>query len=49
MDEMSLGDESDAEPMSTDMLEYICDKSQYHQSINSRDAPYNTYDCIRKR
>ena len=39
-DAISSGDESDAEPMSTDMLEYICDGSQSRLSINSREARY---------
>ena len=38
MDAMSSGNESDNEPMSTEMLEDICDGSQSHPSINSRDA-----------
>ena len=36
MDEMSPGDESDAEPMPMNMLEEISDGSQYHKSINRR-------------
>ena len=35
---MSSGYESDAEPMSTDMLEDIRDGSQSHLSINSNSA-----------
>ena len=35
---VSLGDEYDAGPMSTDMLEDICDSSQFHLSINRREA-----------
>ena len=34
MDTISSGDESDAEPVSTDMLENICEGSQYHPRIN---------------
>ena len=34
--EMSSGDESDAEPMSTYMLEDICDGIKSHTSINRR-------------
>ena len=33
---MSSVNESDAEPMSTDMLEDICGRRQYHTSINRR-------------
>ena len=36
MDVMSSGDESDAEPMSTDMLEYIRGRSQPHLIIDRR-------------
>ena len=35
MDEISSGDESYSEPVSTDMLEYICDGIQSHPIINS--------------
>ena len=38
IDMMSSVDESDDEPMSTDMLEDICDGSQYHPSVNTREA-----------
>ena len=40
MDVMSSGDESDSEPISTAMLEDICDGSQSHPSINRREARY---------
>ena len=46
MDAMSSGDESDAEPMSTDMLEDICYGSKYHPSINRRDARCKIHNCI---
>ena len=48
MDEMMLGNESDAEPISTYMLEYICDRSQYHPSINRIEARYNMHDHIKE-
>ena len=38
MDDMSLDDESDAEPTSMDMLEYFSDRNQYHISINRIEA-----------
>ena len=38
MDAMSSGDESDAEPMYTEMLEDIRDDSQSHPSVNRREA-----------
>ena len=40
MDVMSSGDESDAEYMSTDMLEDICGVSQSHPSVNRREERY---------
>ena len=49
MDEMSLGDESDAEPMPTDMLEEIPVRIQSHLSINRRVAYYRICYCIKKR
>ena len=36
MDAISSGEESDAEPMYTNMLEYINDGIQSHPSTNSR-------------
>ena len=44
MDTMSSYDESDAETMSTDMLEYICDGSQSHPIVNRREARYKIHD-----
>ena len=38
MDAMSSSDESDAEPMSTDMLEDIRDVSQSRAIINRRES-----------
>ena len=35
MDEMDSGDESEDEPMSTEMLENIHDRIQSHPSVNS--------------
>ena len=43
---MSLGDESDDEPMSTDMLEDIRYGSKYHPTI--REAWYKICDCIKR-
>ena len=34
---MDSGDESDHDPISTEMLEDICDGSQSHQKINGRE------------
>ena len=48
MDVMSSDDDNDAEPISTDMLEDICDGSQFHTSINSREACYNICDSFKQ-
>ena len=48
MDEISSGDEYDAEPMSRDMLEDISGGIQYHPSINRREARYKIRDLIKK-
>ena len=40
MDAVSSGNESDAEPFSTDMLEDIFDGSQSHPIINRIEAGY---------
>ena len=45
---MSSGDESDAESMSTDMLEDICDGSQSHPLINRREERYKICDWIKQ-
>ena len=46
MDVMSSGDEYDDEPMSTDMLEDICDRSQSCPIINRREAQYKISNII---
>ena len=45
---MSSGNGSDSEPMYTDMLEDICDRSQSHMIINRRDASYKIGDNLNK-
>ena len=45
---MSSSDESDAEPMSTDMLEDIRDDNQSHMIINRREVRYRIRDCIKQ-
>ena len=45
---MSSGDESYAEPMSTYMLEDICNGSQSHPSKNRRAARYKIRDGIKR-
>ena len=48
MDAISSGDESDAEPMSMEMLEDICDGIQSHIIINRREACYKICDRIKR-
>ena len=48
MDAISLGDESDAEPMSTYMLEDIRDFGQPNLSVNRRETRYKICDCIKQ-
>ena len=47
--EMSSGDESYAEPITTYMLEDICDVIQYHLSINRGEVLYNIFYRIKQR
>ena len=44
MDALISGDDYDAEPMSTDMLEDIRDGSQSHPGINRRETRYKIFD-----
>ena len=46
---MQSGDESDDEPMPTDMSEDIRDGSQSHPSMNMREAHYNIHDIFEQR
>ena len=46
---MSSGDESDAELISTDMLEDIRDVSQSHPIINRREALYKIRGHFKQR
>ena len=46
---MSSGDESDAEPISTDMLEYIYELRQSHPRINRIEARYKIRDRMNQR
>ena len=48
MDLMSSSDEYDAKPMSTDMIEYICDRSQSRPSIHRREVCYRKRDCLKQ-
>ena len=49
MDVMDSGDESDDESISTEILEYIRNISEYHTNINRREARYKIRDCIKQR
>ena len=49
IDVMDSGYESDNEPISTDMLEDICDGSKSHMSVNRREARYRIHDLIKRR
>ena len=49
MNEMDSGDESDDGPISTEMLEDICDGRQSHPSVNRREACYKIRDRIEQR
>ena len=42
-------DESEDEPMSTEMLEYIPGGSQSHPSVNRRESRYKICDRIKQR
>ena len=46
---MSSGDYSDDEPLSTNMLEEICDGSQSHPIINRREEGYNVKNNFKRR
>ena len=48
MDALDSGDESDDEPMYTDMLEDIHEGSKSHPDVNMIDARYKICDCIKK-
>ena len=48
MDAMGSGDKSEDEPMSTEVLEEICDGSQSHPSVNRREASYKIRDRIKQ-
>ena len=45
---MDLGDESEDEPMSTEILEDIRDGGKSDPSVNRREAGYKIRDCIKK-
>ena len=49
MDAIDSGDESEYEPISTEMLEDIRDGSKSHRSVNRRDTCCNRRDHIKQR
>ena len=48
MDVISSGDQSDDEPMSTNMLDDICEGCQFPPSVNWREAYYKIRDYIKQ-
>ena len=49
MDAINSDDESDHDPISTEMLEDIRDGSQTHPNVNKREARFKIRDRIRQR
>ena len=49
IDAKDSGDESDNNPIYTEMLEDICDRSQYHPNVNRREAHYKIRDRFNQR
>ena len=49
MDAILSGDEYDAQPISTYILDNIPDSSQSRQSINRREARYKIRDSFKQR
>ena len=49
MDAMYSSNKSDDDPISTEMLEDIRDRSQYHPNVNRREARYKIRDRINQR
>ena len=49
MDAINSGDESDHDPISTEMLEDIRYGSQTHPNVNRREERYKIRDSIRQR
>ena len=49
MDALDCDDESDDEPMSTEMLEDIRDVSQSHTNVNRIEARYKIRDLSKQR
>ena len=49
IDVIDSGNESDDEPMSTEMLEDIIDGSKSHTSVNRREAHYKIHHRVKQR
>ena len=49
MEDLNSGDESDHDLISTDILEYIRERSHTHTNVNRREARYKIRDRIRQR
>ena len=49
MDAMYSVNESDHDLISTEMVEDICERIQYHPSVNQIEARYKVCDRIRQR
>ena len=49
MDAMDYGDESYHDPISTEMVEDICDGSKSHPNLNMIEARYKKCDHIKQR
>ena len=49
MDVMDSENESDDDPISTEMLEDICDGSQSHPNVNRTEACYKIRDSFKQR
>ena len=49
MDAMDSGNESDHDPMSTEMLEVIIDGSKSHPNVNEIETRYKICDNIKQR
>ena len=45
---MDFGNESDDEPISTEMLENIFGGSPYHPNMNRRESRYKICDCVKQ-
>ena len=48
IDAMDSRDDSEHDLISTEMLENICDESQYHPNVNRRESCYKIRDSIRQ-